>query len=135
MLTVRTYLATAGEKGIGLYAAEFIPKGTIWWKDDWSFNRVFSVEQIKNASEIIQNFMLHYASLKSNGTWYLYIDNARFVNHSDNPNTIQVNGGSREIEGDWITLRDIAVGEEITSDYNLFCETCKDGLVFQNKET
>jgi SET domain-containing protein len=134
MLIVKTYLAPAGEKGIGLFAAEPIPKGAIWWKDDQTFNRIFSPEEVSNAPEIVRNFMFHYATLKSNGSWYLYVDNARFVNHSDTPNTIQANGGSRDVEGDWIALKDIAVGEEITSNYNQFCETCKDGLAFENKE-
>ena len=64
------------------------------------------------------------------GVWYLCTVDARFVNHSYNPNTQQIS----EDNQDWIATMDIASGEEITSDYRSFCLDCRNGLGFDNKE-
>lgn len=45
------------------------------------------------------------------GVTYLYAEPERYVNHSDNPNTYQ----DYELQAD-IALRDISLGEEITTD-------------------
>jgi SET domain-containing protein len=135
MLVVKTYLSLAGAKGIGLFAAESIQKGVIWWKDDASFNRVIPKAEADAYSELSKEFLETYATLKGDGGWYLCTDNARFVNHSDNPNTKPQNHIGPDGSGDWVASRDIAVGEEITSDYRLCCETCRNGLRFENKET
>jgi len=55
------------------------------------------------------------------------VDNARFINHSDTPNT--GNDGY-----DCPVLRDIQKDEELTCDYREICETCVNGLGFENKE-
>ena len=51
--------------------------------------------------------------------YVLCADNARFMNHADEPNTARfhVDGA---IEVDDIATRDIRVGEEMTCDYRLF---------------
>ncbi|PKM07970.1 MAG: hypothetical protein CVV14_06225 [Gammaproteobacteria bacterium HGW-Gammaproteobacteria-4] len=41
------------------------------------------------------------------------LDNARYMNHSDTPNLIEVDGCN-------YTARDIAEGEELTCDYRVF---------------
>ena len=47
------------------------------------------------------------------------VDNGRFMNHSENPNTdFSDAGGAR-------TTRDIATGEEITCNYHEFYEGCE----------
>lgn len=54
----------------------------------------------------------------AHGMLVLCCDNERFVNHSENPNSITVGDTS-------IAARDIAVGEEITENYRDFCEDWK----------
>jgi SET domain-containing protein len=49
----------------------------------------------------------------------LCADNARFMNHADEPNTTRVHIDGA-IEDDDIATRDIRVGEEMTCDYRLF---------------
>src|SRR5689334_1936437 len=48
------------------------------------------------------------------GRLILSCDHAKFLNHSDDPNTSEVPFGS-------IASRPIAVGDEITCDYRAFC--------------
>ena len=65
--------------------------------------------------------------IKDDGTMYMCVDNARFINHSDTPNT-------KNVGDDCAVTRDIQEGEELTCDYRTICLTCVDGLIFENKE-
>jgi SET domain-containing protein len=49
----------------------------------------------------------------------LCIDNARFMNHADEPNTAGVHTAGA-IDGYDVATRDISKGEELTCDYRLF---------------
>ena len=49
------------------------------------------------------------------------LDDARFINHADAPNTA-------DTEETTTALRDLAAGEEITSDYRSFCRNPFDGF-------
>jgi hypothetical protein len=53
------------------------------------------------------------------GLYVLCADNARFMNHADEPNTagVHVKGA---IEGYDVATRDIKWGEELTCDYRVF---------------
>lgn len=135
MLVVKTYIASTGVKGIGLFAAETISAGTVWFKEDHQFNRIFTKTEVDEYPPIVKDFLDIYSSLRDDGSLYLRIDNARFVNHSDRPNTKPQNHIGPDGSGDWVATRDIAVGEEITSDYRFVCEACRNGLCFENKES
>ena len=129
MLVVRTYLDKAGAKGIGLFAAELVPKGKVWWKDDRTFNKVICRREMEACKlPILLNFIETYGCQTDKGDWIVCVDNGRFVNHSNDPNT------AADASGDWIATRDIAAGDEITSDYRELCRTCRRGVPFENKE-
>ena len=133
MLLVKTFVAPAGDKGLGLFADEPIPKGSVWWKHDINFDKVLTEEELLDLPMVPYGIIKdRYAYLQRDGTWYLCVDDARFVNHSDNPNTDEVIDVDCSIFD--IALKDIAIGEEITCDYRKLCGTCKDGLTFDNKE-
>jgi SET domain-containing protein len=53
-----------------------------------------------------------YAVKRSGGRLFLNTDNARFINHSKNPNTKSLGA-----EKNNIAIRNIKPGEEITIDY------------------
>lgn len=125
MLTIKTYIAAAGNKGLGLFAAEVIPIGTVWWKDDRNFNKLVSKQEVEFYPEVAKEFVYTYGSMMENGDWYIYMDNGRFVNHSDTPNTNQIENG------DWVTNKEISIGEEITCNYKTFCFSCKENLPFE----
>ena len=110
MLLVKTYLGPSEIHGIGLFAAEFIPKGTMIWDLHSGFDLELTVEQINSLPEIARDALLHYGYLDGE-LWVICIDDARHMNHSDCPNTDNEGAGT-------IALRDIQAGEEMTCDYN-----------------
>ena len=119
MLLVKTRLSPSAISGIGLHADEFIPKGTIIWEFTPGIDLKFTGEQYK-LLEKFRNFealdRYLYKSLIS-GCFILCADDGRFINHSNQPNTIDT--PERE-EGLTIALKDIQRGEEITSNYASF---------------
>ena len=54
-------------------------------------------------------------------------DNAKYINHSDNPNIISVFDDTSEVDNS-IAARGIAIGEELTLDYRSFAQ---EGIDFQ----
>jgi hypothetical protein len=117
--------------GHGIYAKEFIPAGTVWWKEQVGINVLLvSRNQYKTLcdserdSEIspyshalwdmISNFCPYCSDRDS---LVLIMDNGRYVNHSDEPN-------SRWKDGVCVALRDIAPGEEIFENYNAYDKYC-----------
>ena len=125
MLTIKTYIANAGEKGLGLFSDEFVSAGKLVWKEDLRFDvRILN----KNLSHDHLNFLQHYGCLVGD-EWQVCLDNARFINHSNNPNIKTIDDTM------CYSTRDIQIGEEITIDYLDICDYEKDnGLHFLNKE-
>lgn len=107
--------------GTGLFADEFIPKGTLIWRlapPDLLLEKS-EVEELDEPlrSEIL---LLHYSYIsKVTGRYINPGDDARHANHSTNPNMLS-KWISVEVEDDGIAARDIQQGEEITADYNSF---------------
>lgn len=116
MLLIKTQLKSSNipNAGLGCFAVEFIPKGTKIWEFDSDFDRVYSAEQLQNLSLLELEFLKKY-SYKNNGLYYLCVDNGRFINHSETPNTFEDN----TIQATYASV-DIQPGEEILSDYRKF---------------
>jgi len=110
MLVVKTYLKEFKGKGIGLVAKKLIKKGQVVW----TYNSVVDVEIDKESipKEALEFYNIYVVEYKK-GKFMLNTDNARFINHSKNPNI-----KSLGIFKDSITIRDISPGEEITVDYS-----------------
>jgi SET domain-containing protein len=120
MLLVKTRLGQSQIEGIGLFAAEPIKAGTVTWRFLEGYDQLFSAEQIAGLPMVAREAIETYTYLHRQGGLYVYcLDNARFMNHADDPNTagVHVDGA---IEGYDIATRDIAEGEELTCDYRLF---------------
>lgn len=112
MLLVRTYLSSSSVHGIGIYAAEPIPKGTLMWEFVPGMDYILSDEVIAKLPQIAKDhieFYFYYCPHFPGGV-VMSSDNSRFINHSDTPNTD--NSSERAY-----ALRDIVVGEEITCNY------------------
>ncbi len=62
MLLIKTYLDTRKilHAGIGLFAGEFIPKGTIVWKFDEGIDMLFTDEEFSNAPETKKEQIIKY---------------------------------------------------------------------------
>lgn len=118
MLLVKTKVKNSDVHGLGLFADEFIPKGTAIWKLNSKFDLLLSKDDVKNLSDAVQAQVLHYGYFDENYQMYvLCSDDARFFNHSNTPNCLDKMVGSEDMT---IALRDIEIGEELTSDYSTF---------------
>lgn len=128
MLLVKTKIAPSAISGIGLFADEFIPKGTLIWR----FQKGFDIRVDKNypniLSEPARSFFKKYAYQNLTILNYvLCVDDARFFNHSNTPNTHCVENSDDEDTMD-IAARDIQQGEELTIDYREFDANPFDGF-------
>lgn len=120
MLMVKTRLGLSEIAGIGLFAAEDIPKGTVTWRFMAHFDRLLREDEIESLPEVARANLLDHVYLhEASGMFVLCADNARFMNHADEPNTEGVHE-TGSIEGYDIASRDIRAGEEITCDYRTF---------------
>ena len=109
MLTVKTKLKEVKGKGIGLIADENIKKGQTVWR----YNPVVDIKiDKKDIPKEAKAFYDEYAVQYKKGKFALNTDNARFINHSKNPNIKSL--GEFNIN---IAMRKIKKGEELTIDY------------------
>jgi SET domain-containing protein len=115
MLLVRTYLDRSSIHGIGLYAAERIPRGTVIWRRSAVLDILLSAEQIAALHPAAREQIEKYTYLDPKlGTWVLCGDDARFFNHAESPNC---HDDPDEDGGTTVAARDIEAGEELTCDY------------------
>jgi len=109
MLIIKTKLKEIEGKGIGLIADQEIKKG----QPTWVYDPIIDIKVFKkDIPEPAKEFISTYAVDQDEDHVLLNTDNARFTNHSKNPN-IKSLGPLK----DNIATRDIHVGEEITIDY------------------
>src|SRR5437773_753034 len=81
-------------KGYGVVATQFIPKGTITWTLD-KLDRTFTPEDLKSMDKVYNDLIYKYAYCNALGEFVLCWDHARFVNHSFNSNCM---GTAYELE-------------------------------------
>jgi SET domain-containing protein len=114
MLLVKTYLGPSTIHGIGLFAAEPIARGTVIWRYDDRIDRRFTQAERDALPEPARSYIAIHAYPQRTGSdvYNLDGDNARFMNHSDTPNT--------DCTVDTIATCDIAAGEELVCDYQQF---------------
>ncbi|MGB0087508.1 MAG: SET domain-containing protein-lysine N-methyltransferase [Rhodomicrobiaceae bacterium] len=119
MMLVRTYVAPSTIEGLGVYAEEFIPSGTLIWQLNPKFVATFSRGDIEDFPPHIREFVEKYSfpHLERNDLLVVELDNGRFMNHTEEPNT-----DFTEFSNGYAT-RDIHEGEEITCNYHEFDPT------------
>lgn len=123
MLLVKTKIGQSKIHGIGIFAAEFIPKGTIIWEITSHFDLILSQAAIDIIFGPARTMILNYSYLsKRTGKFILCADDARFFNHSDNPNTIDNLDSKKE---ETLAARDIQADEELTGDYRTYDDDWK----------
>lgn len=121
MLLVKTKIGVSTIHGIGLFADQFIPKGTHIWRFHKGVDRKFTESEVGKLPDIIQEYFNTYAYQNPETRKYiLCCDNGRFINHSETPNCVGIDDPDGEEEGIDIAARDIQAGEEITSNYKDF---------------
>ncbi len=118
MLLVKTYLDRSAIHGIGLFAAERIPKGTVVWRLSPAIDVQLRAADLERLHPAAREQIEKYTYLdRVLGTYVLCGDDARFFNHSDTPSCLDY---PDEQGGTTVAARDIEPGEELTSDYATF---------------
>lgn len=114
MLLVKTKLLLSSINNIGLFADEYIKKGTKIWKWDDNIDKIINKQLVNSLPEIQKEYIITYAWIGDDGNYYLCGDNDRFANHSENPTC-----SSKMVSELWedIAIKDIKIGEEITYNY------------------
>lgn len=110
MLKVKTKIKSSPLHGLGLYADQFIPEGTLIFEED-QYTAKITPQQFYEMGPAEQQFVKHYC-YKRDGIWHCSMDDDRFTNHSEDPNC-------RETETATYAARDIQEGEEITTNYSI----------------
>lgn len=120
MLLVKTVLAQSQIDGFGLFADQHIPAGTLVWNFDPRVDLSLEAPQIDKLSPAFKEYFEKYAYLDVRlGKYVICGDDARFVNHSDEPNLVGIYTVGREYGID-VAIREIKQGEELTCDYSSF---------------
>lgn len=110
MNLVRTFIKQSDIEGIGLFAAEFIPAGKKMWEIS-GFDILVTDEDFKSLG--LEEEQLKYVKRYiyfNNGYWIYCGDDAKFTNHSTDPNTTIS-------FSEQLALKDIYPGDEITCNY------------------
>ena len=119
-MLVKTKIGPSKINGTGLFANQFIAKGTAVWKFQSGFDSKVEKSELGNLSEPAREQFLKYAYLNTKTNKYiLCFDDARFFNHSDNPNCIDTESPA-DSEGIDVAVKDIPEGEELTCNYKEF---------------
>ena len=119
MMLVRTYVAPSSIEGLGIYADEFIPSGTLIWEFNPKFLATFTLSDIEDLPPHTREFVEKYSfpHLIESNKLVIELDNGRFMNHTEKPNT-----DFTEFSKGY-AIYDIAAGEEITCNYYEFDPT------------
>ena len=118
MLLVNAFLDRSPIQGLGVFARQDIRKGTLVWQLDLRFDRLIETEVYERLTGPAKDYLDRYAYPRRCDPRFIVFeaDDARYMNHSDDPNCDFSSGD------DGYALRHIAAGEELTCDYNLFFE-------------
>jgi len=112
-LLVKTKIKPSSIEGLGLFAEQDIPKGTVIWKHDDLLDGWFYSANLSLYSEATKDYIKHFCCYDKNRQgWIKSCDNANWMNHCDWPN---IDSPNYYIH---IANRDIMIGEELIVDYD-----------------
>lgn len=98
------------EIGYGVFATQPIPRGTIIWVQD-PLDREIAPDEVARLDPALLERASRYCYRNRFGHYVLCWDHTRYMNHSFNTNCVAT---PYRLE---LAVRDIAAGEELTSDY------------------
>jgi len=114
MFRVPTYVSPSPIAGVGVFTPFPIPAGTVLWEFTPGVDLRLHPSVVDGTPEPLGTLLRHYCYEEPDGTLVLCGDNARFMNHSFEPNCDDEGGAFTT------ACRDIGAGEELTCDYRLF---------------
>jgi SET domain-containing protein len=106
-------IATNPKMGLGLFAKEFIEKGSIVWEYIEGVDIKICKDKFEKLNEVQKEYFYKYAWLEEDGCYYSSCDLTNFINHSYNPNL-------KVIDNIVIAIQDIQTGEEMFENYQEF---------------
>lgn len=131
MLLVRTVRKSSSIHGLGVFADQPIPRGTPTWRFTPGIDVAIHPELMDRIPEASRDQFLTYAYLDiRTGLYVLCADDARFMNHSDDP-SVRGDYDAEPVFGLDVAARDIAPGEELTCDYTTFDRVDREALHFR----
>lgn len=114
MIYVETVVSNSSTNNLGLFAAQDIQKGQLIWKYHPSTCLIITPEQeqvlSRSKEDCFTKAVSHFGCPTTRGC-LVHMDNMRYINHSDTPNTNNINDDTM------IAARDIRFGEELYEDY------------------
>ena len=124
---IKTRVGQSAIHGTGVFAAEDVTVGAPVWRFHPRVDQILSDADVAALPEACRIFLSVYAykSKDLGGRLVLSGDHARFLNHSNDPNTEEHHFVS-------VACKPIRVDDEITCDYRAFCT---DGLGFEDGNT
>jgi uncharacterized protein len=114
MFLIPTYLAASAIQGTGTFTPAAIAKGTRLWEFTPAVDWLLTAEELESVPERHRARLRSLCFLNGEGCLVLCGDNARFMNHAEDPNCDDTGGHFT------VARRDIQAGEELTCDYRLF---------------
>jgi SET domain-containing protein len=113
MLTIKTKLYKSSIAGIGLFADQDILKGEVVWRMNNLSVLTITPNEYNNLSQIEKDFIQEkdYFWVDEHSNYMIPIDDSRFINHSCNPNIIDLDDNT------CVASKDIKREEELTIDY------------------
>ena len=115
MIIVPTYLEKSPVHGFGVFAKEFIKKGSKVWEFNPIFDVRFTDAEFERMPQSVKAEIEHHLyQPEPGGVLYYESTMGRYMNHSREPNV-----DFSDVGVGWAT-RDIQPGEELTCDYRHF---------------
>jgi hypothetical protein len=116
MMRVRTRIGPSDIQGLGLFALQPITKGQTVWELDEDLDRVLTYAEYRRHPPLVRRWMNRFVyQSRTSRVIIFYSDDARFINHQ--PVAVAT---VRSIPDRLkVAIRDIAVGEELTEDYDI----------------
>ncbi|HET9159587.1 MAG TPA: SET domain-containing protein-lysine N-methyltransferase [Caulobacteraceae bacterium] len=122
-MMVDTILKPSPIHGLGVFLAQPVREGELIWRFDTRIDRVYAPEEIASLPEHVQRYLHTYCTWRADaGVFVLCGDNGRYFNHAETPSTVSdaiAFGVDR-------AARDLAAGEELTSDYATICDAVRE---------
>jgi uncharacterized protein len=111
LLLIEHYVAPSSIHGLGVFAANFVPKGTKVWVFHPAIDRLIPVSELTGLPEhVLERIEIHAEYLPHLNAFRLGADGDLFMNHCDDPNLVD--------RGDeMFASRDIQAGEELHYNY------------------
>src|ERR1700761_6172803 len=119
MMMVETELRPSPIHGLGVFLTQPVKAGGLIWRFDARIDRVYPPDELASLPAHMRTYLETYCTWhEQTGLYVLCGDNGRFFNHSEQPSTVS----DMVSFGEDHALRDLAVGDELTSDYATICD-------------